>query len=64
LAGGYAKSTQPFAEFLWADFFRERVSPGLIRREPRRAVSAGVRLARASDARYLPGWSGSLDDGG
>ena len=64
VAGGYAKSTQPFAEFLWADFLRSRVTPSLIRREPRRAVNAGVKLARTSEARYLPGWSGSVDDGG
>ena len=57
-AGGYAKEEQPFAEFLWADFFRPRVPERLIKRDPRRATRDGLRLARSLDARYLPGWAG------
>jgi len=57
-AGGFAKDQEPFVEFLWADFFRPRVSARLIRREQRRATALAMRLARSSDARYLPGWSG------
>lgn len=57
-AGGYAKSVTPFAEFLWADFFRPRVSRALIRRDLPRAVREGKKLARLAAARYLPGWSG------
>jgi len=58
-AGGYAKSIAPFAEFLWADFFRPRVSRALLRRDLQRAVREGKKLARSAAARYLPGWSGS-----
>ena len=58
LAGGYAKEPTPFAEFLWADFFRPRISVRRIEREPRAATRLGVRLARSSEARYLPGWTG------
>ncbi len=57
-AGGYAKSSAPFAEFLWADFFRPRVSRALLRSDPQRAVREGKKLARSAAARYLPGWSG------
>jgi hypothetical protein len=57
-AGGYAKSVAPFAEFLWADFYRSRVSAALVRRDLRRAVREGTKLARSAAARYLPGWSG------
>lgn len=57
-AGGFAKDQVPFAEFLWADYFRPLVSERLIQKDPRRATRAGVRLAKASEARYLPGWSG------
>jgi len=57
-AGGYAKDEAPFVEFLWADFYRPRVPARLIRRQPRRATRIGLRLARSSEARYLPGWSG------
>jgi len=59
-AGGFAKDQEPFVEFLWADFFRPRVAARLIIREPRRATALGLRLARLSDARYLPGWSGKV----
>ena len=57
-AGGYAKSPAPFAEFLWADFLRERVGGRTVSAQPRRAVSKGVKLAKSVEARYLPGWSG------
>ena len=57
-AGGYAKPALPFAEFLWADFLRARIGAGPARRGLPLAVRTGVRLARSSAARYLPGWSG------
>jgi hypothetical protein len=56
--GGYAKDQAPFVEFLWADFFRPRVSAQLIKKQPRLAARIGTRLARSNEARYLPGWSG------
>jgi hypothetical protein len=61
-AGGYAKSQQPFAEFLWADYFRTRLARGLLRHRPAEALAQGLLLARAAGARYLPGWSGVQDD--
>jgi hypothetical protein len=57
-AGGCAKSVVPFAEFLWADFFRDHIGAGLLRRAPAGALREAVRLARSTQARYLPGWSG------
>jgi hypothetical protein len=57
-AGGYAKSAMPFAEFLWADFFRDHISAGQMRRRAPLAVRVGVKLARSPAARYLPGWAG------
>lgn len=57
-AGGYAKSPMPFAEFMWADFFRARISAAKLRSQWPQAVRTGVRLARSADARYLPGWAG------
>lgn len=59
-AGGYAKDQEPFVEFLWADFFRPRVSVRLIKRQPRRATQLGLHLAHSSQARYLPGWAGKV----
>lgn len=61
-AGGYAKDEAPFVEFLWADFFRPRVSERLIRRETGRATQAALRLAHSAEARYLPGWSGKVQN--
>ena len=58
LAGGYAKDTAPFSEFIWADFFRPRISARLIANQQSRATSAGVKLAHSREARYLPGWIG------
>jgi hypothetical protein len=57
-AGGFAKDQEPFVEFLWADYFRPRVSARLINRNPRRATQRGLELASADGARYLPGWAG------
>ena len=57
-AGGFAKSVVPFAEFLWADFFRRQIGAGVLRRNRRRAIQTGVKLAQSEQARYLPGWSG------
>lgn len=58
-AGGYAKSIAPFAEFLWADFFRPVIAMGTVKNNTKRAVNEGVKLARSAQARYLPGWSGA-----
>jgi hypothetical protein len=59
-AGGFAKNQEPFVEFLWADFFRRRIPARMIKREPHRATELGLKLARSSQARYLPGWSGKV----
>lgn len=55
-SGGYAKDEAPFSEFLWADFFRPRISAGQIKNNQSQAIRTGVRLAHSKDARYLPGW--------
>ena len=57
-AGGYAKDSAPFAEFLWADFFRPQISLDIINKSQKQAVEEAVGLARGSEARYLPGWTG------
>jgi hypothetical protein len=57
-AGGFAKEQAPFVEFLWADFFRPRISARLIKQEPKAAARLGLKLAQSVEARYLPGWTG------
>jgi hypothetical protein len=56
-AGGFAKDTTPFAEFLWADYFRDRIDAKLIDREPEKAVREALATAHSQAARYLPGWT-------
>lgn len=57
--GGYYKNTQPFSEFLWADFFRVRL-PGLTNhRGFEKTVSEALRLALGSEAAHLPGFIGN-----
>jgi hypothetical protein len=59
-AGGCAKDATPYAEFLWADFYRRqlklaggRISAGVMQR--------ALALAHCHEAAYLPGWSGMLE---
>jgi hypothetical protein len=57
-AGGFAKDTSPYSEFLWADYFRATVPKALVSKAFERALKAATKLAHHQDARYLPGWVG------
>ena len=57
-AGGFAKDTTPFSEFLWADFLRRRVKRKLIEQDFDHAVEVALELAKIQEAGYLPGWCG------
>jgi hypothetical protein len=59
-AGGFAKDTSPYSEFLWADYFRGKVPRALLSRNFKRATNAAMKLAHRQDARYLPGWAGII----
>jgi len=58
-AGGFAKAPAPFCEFLWADFFRQRISAKSLRKRFDRCVRKGLKLARSPHAAHLPGYLGS-----
>jgi hypothetical protein len=62
LAGGFAKDTTPFSEFLWADFLRSRVKVRQIRDRFSTALEKALALARSDAAAYLPGWCGPHAD--
>ena len=62
-AGGFAKDTTPFREFLWADFLRRRMKRKLVERDFGRAVEKALALARTDAADYLPGWCGPVAGG-
>lgn len=57
-AGGYSKSPAHFAEFLWADYFRSRISARTVRHNYEAAVTKAMKLAQLADATSLPGYCG------
>jgi len=61
-AGGFAKETTPFTEFLWADFLRSRVRRKQIESRFEAALVKAMELARTETASYLPGWCGPHGD--
>jgi hypothetical protein len=61
-AGGYAKDTTPFSEFLWADFLRRRMKRKIVESDFERAIEKALELSKSMDANYLPGWCGPVDE--
>jgi hypothetical protein len=57
-AGGFAKDSTPFSEFIWADFLRRRIKPKTVREDFEAALAKALALAKTKDADYLPGWCG------
>jgi hypothetical protein len=56
-AGGYEKTLAPFAEFVWADYFRKRIEAAKLAKDRfERAVDQGIALARHAAAAHLPGY--------
>jgi hypothetical protein len=63
-AGGFAKETIPFTEFLWGDFLRRHIRKKTVQKNFRRALKEALLLAKKDIADYLPGWCGpTIDDG-
>jgi hypothetical protein len=59
-AGGFAKDTTPFSEFLWADFLRRRMKRKTVEKDFDHALAQALKLAKSEDADYLPGWCGAV----
>ena len=57
-AGGYAKETAYYSEFLWADYLRRTVPAKLVAKDFDAALRRATELARDAHASYLPGWCG------
>ena len=55
-AGGYDKTDKPFAEFKWADFFRNQFSRKDLNNDFDGCVKKAVKLAHSSAASDLPGY--------
>jgi hypothetical protein len=62
-AGGFAKDTTPFSEFLWADFLRRKISNKVVEENFARAMEKSLAAAKGPDAVYLPGWCGPASEG-
>lgn len=62
-AGGYAKSLTPYTEFLWADFFRDRIDRKRLTTHFPKSLDRALQLARGHDAAHLPGWAGAEGSG-
>jgi hypothetical protein len=60
--GGYSKETVPFSEFLWADFLRRRIKRKAVEQDFSAAVERAMKLAKSTEADYLPGWCGPVTD--
>jgi hypothetical protein len=58
LAGGFAKDTTPFSEFLWATHFRRHIRPRRVRDAFAAALDDALALARSASTAHLPGWCG------
>jgi hypothetical protein len=59
-AGGCAKDATPYAEFLWADFYRRQLkwAGGRI---SSKLLQQALLLAHSHETAYLPGWAGSIE---
>ena len=55
-AGGFLKVQTPFAEFLWADYYRERIRKKLLRKNFHKALRDAISTASHKDASGLPGY--------
>jgi hypothetical protein len=61
-AGGFAKDTTPFSEFLWAEFLRRRMKRKAVEANFEIALKEALNLAKSLDAEYLPGWCGPVSE--
>jgi hypothetical protein len=57
-AGGYAKDTAFYSEFLWADYLRRNIKGKLVVDDFSRALERALELSQDRQAQYLPGWCG------
>ncbi len=55
-AGGFHKTSVPFSEFAWANFFREHIAKQTLTSDFDRAHEQAMRLAGTKAARGLPGY--------
>lgn len=57
-AGGFRKTKTPFTEFIWANYFRKKISRDVLKNHWKKALKIAHALAEAPDANDLPGYRG------
>ena len=60
--GAFAKDSTPYSEFVWADFYRDRIKPKDLKNNFDDMLSLALNLAKSGDADYLPGWCGAHEE--
>jgi hypothetical protein len=61
-AGGFAKDSTPFSEFLRADTLRRRMNRKSVDKDFDAALREALAFAKSQGAIYLPGWCGPSKD--
>ncbi len=57
LGGGFQKSQTPYAEFLWADYYRKLIPLKAMKKDFEKALRQAKHLATLPDAATLPGYA-------
>jgi len=57
--GFYKKVSTPYAEFVWADFYRKRIKQKVLKKHFNKALKRAKALAQDQSARKLPGFLNS-----
>jgi len=60
--GGFQKSTTPYAEFIWADFYRKKIPAKALKKDFAKALISAKRMAHTPDAAGLPGYVAKADE--
>ncbi|EGG14262.1 hypothetical protein DFA_12032 [Cavenderia fasciculata] len=59
IQGGFKKSMIPYAEFQWANFFRDQIGDHHSSSKFEEAVEQSMKLAKDKKASHLPGYTGN-----
>lgn len=54
--GGFEKTSVPFQEFIWANYFREHIPKSLLKEHPEKAVEEALKLTASPLAMHYPGY--------
>lgn len=60
--GGFEKTDTPYVEFRWANYFRPLIKRSLLDKDFEKALHKATMLAKAADAKDLPGYKGKGRD--